>query len=330
MSLLYDQYRELFTSLPFSRREVVPGAFAEYSYQWPDKFSLVAGLRADWHNLFGWFATPRLHARYAPDSKTVLRASIGRGQRTANVFAEYSGVMASSRIFEVPGGTAYGLRPEVAWNTGLTLSRDFRLDYRPGQVAAEYYYTWFTQQVVADLDASPQAIRFYNLEGPSFAHSLQVSASYEAVRRLNLRAAWKYQQAQVAYAAGLRERPFLPRQRAFFNAEYKTRSGWHADLTWQWTGSQRLPDTYANPEAHQRLAQTPGFMTVHGQLSKRFERLGLDLYAGIENALDYVQPDPIVAAADPYGPYFDASLIWAPIFGRMWYAGFRWSLRRAE
>ena len=75
--------------------------FTEYSYNDLDKFNLVAGLRGDYDNLYGGFVTPRLHLRYAPFKRTALRASIGRAERTANIFAENMGLMASNREFVI-------------------------------------------------------------------------------------------------------------------------------------------------------------------------------------------------------------------------------------
>jgi hypothetical protein len=37
---------------------------------------------------------------------------------------------------------------------------------------------------------------------------------------------------------------------------------------------------------------------------------------------------PVIAAEDPFGEYFDASLIWGPVHGRKIYAGFRFTLDR--
>src|SRR5256885_584572 len=82
-----------------------------------EKFQLVTGIRADHNNLYGWFATPRLNARYEPVKGTTIRLSSGRGQRTANIFAENMSVLASSRDIHVLSsstGKAYGLDPEVA------------------------------------------------------------------------------------------------------------------------------------------------------------------------------------------------------------------------
>jgi hypothetical protein len=49
----------------------------------------------------------------------------------------------------------------------------------------------------------------------------------------------------------------------------------------------------------------------------------MDLYIGGENLGNYLQKNPIVAADRPFSPYFDASLVWGPVTGRMLYAGWR-------
>jgi len=83
LSYLLDDYQESYKDSLMTRTESVPGAFFEYTFNHLEKFTLVAGLRADYHNLFGAFVTPRLHARWAPSDHTVLRISAGRGQRNA-------------------------------------------------------------------------------------------------------------------------------------------------------------------------------------------------------------------------------------------------------
>ena len=60
-------------------------------------------MRIDHNNLFGWFATPRLNARYEPVKNTVIRISAGRGQRTANIFAENMGALVSARQVNIVG-----------------------------------------------------------------------------------------------------------------------------------------------------------------------------------------------------------------------------------
>ena len=53
----------------------------------------------------------------------------------------------------------------------------------------------------------------------------------------------------------------------------------------------------------------------------------VELYLGGENLTNFFQRDVIVAGADPFGPFFDASLVWGPVAGHMIYAGLRWKLK---
>ena len=58
-----------------------------------------------------------------PFKNTTIRLSAGRGQRTANIFAENNSVFVSSRAVIIIPSTAngaYGLKPEVAWNKGIS------------------------------------------------------------------------------------------------------------------------------------------------------------------------------------------------------------------
>jgi len=328
LSFQYDGFDERLDTLQFLRDEVVPGAFFEYTFAPNEQFTAVAGLRADHHNLFGLFFTPRLHLRYALNELTVLRASAGRGQRTASIMAEHTGVLASARALISEGQTAgypYGLDPEVAWNFGLNLTQGFQLFGKAAVFSADAYHTRFEQQVIVDYDYSPQELRFYNLDGHSYSNSLQVQLDMEAADRLDLRLAYRFNDVRTDYREGLREKPFVARHRAFFNAAYATNNGWKFDATLNWQGPKRIPDTDTNPPAYQRPARSPGFFLVNTQVSKTWgERF--EAYAGVENLFNFRQEAPILASEDPFGPYFDASLVWGPIFGRMAYAGLRYRL----
>jgi outer membrane receptor for ferrienterochelin and colicins len=44
--------------------------------------------------------------------------------------------------------------------------------------------------------------------------------------------------------------------------------------------------------------------------------------------MDYRQQNPIVSANDPFGPHFDASMVWGPVDGRRIYFGLRYKIDR--
>ncbi|MBS1774091.1 MAG: TonB-dependent receptor [Bacteroidetes bacterium] len=329
-SSLIDNYDETLRAVNYTRNEVVPGIFAEYAYTMSSKFNLVAAIRGDYHNLYGAFATPRLHVRYAPFARTVFRASVGRAQRTANIFAENMGYMASGRSFYVrsaaTGSKPYGLDPEIAWNTGVNLTQKFTLDYRDGALSVDYYYTQFQNQVVVDIE-NPHAVNFYNLVGQSFANSLQAQFDYELIHNLDMRLAYRWYDVKTTYGGTLKERPLIAAHRAFANLAYETRNHWKFDYTVQWIGSKRIPSVHEHhstviaPESY-----SPSFFQMNAQISKTWNE-NLEVYLGGENLTNYMMHDPIIGADNPYAPGFDASMVWGPIMGANFYAGFRLKLR---
>lgn len=322
-----DNMNEQFAYTSYDRKEITPGMFTEYAYNYLEKFNLVAGLRVDNNNLYGAFLTPRLHVRYAVAKKTVIRASIGRAQRTANIFAENLGFMAGNRQFDIQNpvnGKAYGLDPEVAWNTGANLTHKFKIGLRDAVLSFDYYYTWFTNQVVVDLEY-PGHVSFYNLRGESYAHSFQGQFDYELVHNLNIRLAYRYYNVMTEYKnEGLKQKPLLPPHRAFANVDYTTRNKWKFDYTVQWVGDQRTPGiTHDHPGLDKGGVNTsPWYFMMNAQVTKVFSPM-LDVYLGCDNITNYMQHDAIINAANPYARDFDASMIWGPLMGRNVYMGLR-------
>jgi len=328
-SFMADHYDEVFVNTPYLRNEYVPGVFAEYSYSYLKKFNLVAGLRADYHNLYGFFVTPRLHLRYATSENSAIRVSAGRAQRTANIFAENMGYLASNRTFIVKGGDPempYGLKQEVAWNFGANFTKKFMLNYRDGAFSVDYYYTDFRNQVVVDIE-HPGSVSFYNLDGRSFAHSFQAQLDYEPVHNLDVRLAYRFYDVKSTYEGVLKEKPLVAAHRAFANIAYETRNDWKFDYTFQWTGSKRLPERYSHHDNIVAEGSSPSFIQMNAQISKSWKENVFEVYAGVENLTNYMQHDLISGASNPFGNSFDASLVWGPGMGRNFYVGFRYNLK---
>ena len=339
LSTLVDNYDEMFENYTdtsmisifptnYKRTEVVPGAFVEYSYNPSQKFNIVAGLRGDYHNIFGFFATPRLHIRYAPAERSVFRASVGRAQRTANIFAENMGFMANARGFVImrpQTGKAYGLNPEVAWNYGANFTQKFRLNYRDGSFSVDYYYTDFKNQIVVDLDADPHQVQFYNLAGKSYAHSFQAQLDYELIRNLDLRLAYRWYDVQTTYGNELKQKPLINPHRAFANIGYETRNHWKFDYTVQWIGPKRVPERHSHANNLDEY-YSPSYVLMNAQISKSWNKERFEVYIGSENLTNYMQHRPITSAENPYSSDFDASLIWGPVMGRNIYGGLRYKI----
>lgn len=330
LSLIYDQFSEKVNIENFNRQENVPGIFTEYTFKPSTKFLASLGARLDNHSIFGTYFTPRIHLKFSPYSRSHIRFSAGQGRQTANVFSDNLSVFASSRQIGIMANKtlpAYGLKQEIAWNYGLNFSQNFTLDYREGSFTIEYYRTDFVNQVVVDYDFAPNTLLIYNLNGKSYSNSFQTELSYEIIRRFDLSLAYRYLDVKTEYLKnGLLEKALVPPHRAFINLAYETKSKLMFDFTAQWFSSRRLPKTDLNPIEHQLPTYSPSYFYLHSQISKSFKK-GLEIYLGIENMADFRQNDPILDSNNPYGLYFDSSMTWGPIFGRMYYLGFRYTLK---
>ena len=339
LSGTYDDYNEQLTTSAlagdFSRIDRSVGAFFEYTYDNSSNFSFVAGIRADSHNNLGNFITPRFHLRYNPWKEATFRLSAGRGKRAANVIAENQQLLASSRQLHIiggDGGKLYGLNPEIAWNYGASFLQAFKIWGKNAELSVDFYRTHFDNQVVVDLDHSPQQALFYNLDGKSFANSLQAEVSISPAKGLDFKAAYKYYDVQTQFTKGQLEKTLTPKHRWFANIAYETadthennHSQWKFDVTFNWLGEQRLPTTATNPLAYRLSDYAPSFATLNAQITRVFSKT-FEVYVGGENITNYKQANGILAADAPFGAYFDSTMQYAPAFGQMYYAGMRFKL----
>ena len=336
INFAYDQYDEAVTvnfNQDFSRIDNSIGAFFEYTFDNLNNFSLVAGARVDQHNRLGFFVTPRLHMRYNPWDKAVLRASVGRGKRAANIFAENQHLLATSRNFSIldTNGKLYGLQPEIAWNYGLSFIQKFNLFGKSSEVIVDYYVTDFQNQAVVDLDANAQQVLFYNLDGKSFSKSFQAEFNIELIRHLNFKTAYKYFDVQTQFTTGQLQRALQAKHRFFANLSFETHikekgQQWKFDVTYNWLGAQRLPTTANNPIAYQLGEYAPAFAVLNAQITRTFSST-FEMYIGGENIGNFKQNNGIVQSDNPFGSYFDSSMLYGPVFGQMYYAGLRFKIK---
>jgi outer membrane receptor for ferrienterochelin and colicins len=322
VSFLFDQFDERFNFLNRERTELVPGAYFEYTYLPSDRFTAVIGNRLDYHNQFGWFYTPRIHARFQLADNTTMRISGGSGRRTPNPIAENVNFLVSSKSFTIEEE----LNQEVSWSIGSSLVHGLTIADKSITLLADYNYTFFTNQMVVDLHQNQFGISIYNLDGQSYAHSMQIEAQASLSKLVDIKAAYKRQDVYVTMSDYLHRAPYVPKDRILLNIAYATKyDKWKADLTANYIGIKPLP----NPEGHiignVEEIYSPYFWLINGQISRGF-RWG-SVYLGGENLLNFKQANPIVSSDDPFSVDFNASNIWGPVAGRLIYTGVRFKIK---
>jgi outer membrane receptor for ferrienterochelin and colicin len=323
---MFDRYDENLLSNQIIREETNFGGFFEYTYDSQERFNAIIGFRIDSHNLIGTFFTPRAHIRYAMfNNKTIFRFSAGEGRRVSSIFSENQMFLASQRqlIISNPNMPMYGLLPERAWNYGFSLIQKASFFEKEIEFGVDIYRTEFTNRVVVDWE-SQGSISFYNLAGKSYAQSIQFTAITNLNETLDLRFAYKTYDIKTTYGKNLKSVPLQPKTRWFssigYSSKIKLGKQWRADATFHRIGQQRLVSSF---KSESKL--TTGFSLVSTQLTRQFSNQ-ISVYIGAENLLDVKQLDAVLSSDNPFSTAFDTSQLYAPVFGRMFYGGFRFNL----
>lgn len=307
----------------YKRREKIVGLFSENTLIFlKGKLTWIAGIRADNHNQFGWYITPRTLLKYDPNSKLTIRANIGTGWRTVNLFSENISLLASSRDIVF----LEDLKPEKALNMGINITQKFDGKSVSGYISMDYYRTNFQNQIFPDYDTDPTKAFIKNFTGKSVSNGFQTDFFIKLNKRYEFKAGYNFLDVYRIVNGTKEVLPFNPRHKVLTTFSYKPVSNkFHTDVNIHWFGEQRLPNTKSNPVAYQRPDYSQDYTTVNAQftyLLKSFE-----FYVGCENIFDFRQNQPILSWQDPFSPYFDISSVWGPTRGREFYAGIRWKLK---
>ena len=333
----YDEAISLFRSVApmnddrlFLRTDKFIGAYSELSIQYNPRLSSIFGYRADYSRAFGLWHTPRLNIMYKPSDDTAIRVSAGKAYRQANPISENMSYLFSSRNLVLENYNL--LMPEEAINYGGNINHNFYIAGKATSFNVDIYQTDFKNQVVVDIEQS-QKLSIYNLEGPSFSKSVQVDFAFEPADGWEFKYAHKWNKTETTYSVetsmGLdyltKQSPFIPKNRSLVQLFYTTwQNKWDINITLHNVGPSRVP---AQGSADEYIDEfwSESFKHLDGQITRRFKKF--DWYIGVENALNYMQPQPIRGVENPFSDNFDAGMIWGPTMGRIVFSGIRLNIK---
>lgn len=347
--LNYDliDFKEQFLDINNDRTEHIAAIYAEYDFikkfneEKGTQFGLILGIRSDLIHTQQFtkiYPSPRLNLKYNFSDDMVIRASAGRGVRTTNLFIENLKFMPSHKEFSIQET----ILPEVAWNYGVNFAWNIKISPKlEGSLNVDVYRTDFENQLVVDLDSDPRhnSIQFYNLRGKSFANSILVTYTQDIVKGLEARIAYKFNDVRMHIGSVLQTIPLMPQHRGLVHLNYTTpKKDWEFNVSMNIIGPQRMPHIHApyDPVIYEyRIKrESPAYALLNAHITKHFKG-GWQVYLGAENITNYTQPGPIIGYEDPFqervsSPKFDATAIYAPVFGAQVYAGVKYTFEGKE
>ena len=146
---------------------------------------------------------------------------------------------------------------------------------------------------------------------------------------LDAKVGYKFNDVKVTFLDGeTRESPMVAKHRGLVTLDYQTpNEKWEFNTSMQLVGKQRFVHLWNNPShnAEQHIGSTDSYALLNAQFSYKFNKQ-FEVYMGCENITGFRQEDPILDWEDPFGDYFDASHVYAPITGAMGYVGIRFGI----
>jgi outer membrane receptor protein involved in Fe transport len=318
MSAVYVDMQQAVDTLENNRIEIVPGAFAEYTFTGM-RLTTVIGARGDYHNLYGFQFSPRVHSKYTLTEKTDLRFTAGKGWRVPNYMIDNISLLATSSPWLAPSE----IKPEISWNIGGSLVQEFKLFKQKASISFDFYHTYFENQLIVDREGYQTV--FNNQKGQSYSNSFQTELSFNILKNWDMRIAYKFLDVIAKYGGTSQQQVMIPRHRGFFNTGYITRNKrWEFNATISVFGESRLPGISPTDA----VFYSEIYPMLNAQITHVYKKW--DFYIGGENLTNYKQKKAIIDAQNPFGNTFDATQIWGPVMGINVYAGLRYSIKRAH
>lgn len=301
------------------------GSYAEGVLTLLDKtLTFMPGLRVDIGNSIAESGataqvSTRIFALYRPNELTTIRSSFGTGKRPVRFWSENSTTLASGRnVVLLPSRSL----SEYGVNYGIGVAHIVDIAGILTTLSVDYYRTELRDHLYFDYESGSSLVLS---TGRAHSHSIQAEINADLTDEWNMKLAYNFLEAQREEQGVYKLVPFTAKHKMLATLSFAPeQTPWQFDANVHLYGKQRLPSTAALPVEYQRPDFSEPYALLNTQVTYRWQTL--DLYAGIENLLNFRQNNPVIDPEHPFGQYFDTSYIWGPVKGREVYAGVRYTL----
>ena len=273
------------------------GFFAQDGIDVAKGLMAEAGIRADHHNIYGWYFLPRLALVYKPVDQLSIRLSAGTGYKTPAIFSSQTQSIAYKELLPLSTGMkaerSKGINFDAAYHTSLG-PVDLTFD--------QAFYLTHIEQPILPVAISDGKI---SLENQPYTVKSQGTDTYIRLSYEDLELYLGYNHTTSKYSdAAATFVPFAPRDKFASTLAYEIPEKWRFGIESAWVGNQYL---YNNEKA-------PNYWFWAGMVSRQ---LGshFTVVLNCENIFD--------ARQGKHAPLYTGSMaapeflpLWGPIDGR--------------
>jgi outer membrane receptor for ferrienterochelin and colicins len=284
-----------------TQEEVQPqryGSVAPYGQlQWKlgETFTLLPGVRGEFHSRYGNAVTPRLAASYRPIQELQVRASVGRGYRAPS--AKELGFTFDHSVFGYRVLGAPDLRPETSWGTNADVTYQPSKDAR---VRAGVFMNWVDDLIDLDLAGGSGGSSVVDYRYKNFGKARTFGAQTDGFVQLGKRL-----RAELAYDY-LWTRNDLEDQPLGGRPPHTVTASLRATPFWKLEGYARfrvVTDAFVSTET-----RSPGYSIFDLRIGREVWPKA-QAYAGVLNLLDvHQEPGRVGDLRPPLGRVFYVGL----------------------
>ena len=335
--------RERLDSLSLNRREGFGGGYVGYESRLHERLQLSTRLYVGYHNLARLQVLPYGKLSLFLPRNWRIHLLGGSGIRYANALDEHQHLLESQRRVVV----AEPLGAEQAWYYGASLDYNTWVDRQQRWLLAlegHFYFTWYANKIVADVDADPYVLSFYNSGQTAQEVSFLLRQRWTYLRTgLALMLHYRYDGWNTPISGRLRQEPYYAPHHLLLGleapigfsaikwAQFRTQMTLHA--------GRRLPNLTDKaqaagwndyPDWAGAVVRWDLRLTLDGSswLFQRWKLARWTLFVGIDNLLNAQQPIAPIGGNQPFEPFFDASLNGLSFVGRRFYLGVQYSFSK--
>jgi len=303
--------RDAYTAVDLPQHDytfMAPGLFIEHTWSPVRWFGMSSSARADFHNKYGTFVSPRLSALFRTGEQWSARLSAGSGVYTPTPFTEETGAIGltyARPISTLEAERAVGASVDIAGKVGFV------------ELYASAHRTRIDHAVaLRSVPSSVLDVELVNAAQPTRTGGFEFYARTRT-EPFHVKASYTYLQAtELDVENGVRrDVPLNPRHGVGLTGAYE--KGHDAvGLEFYYNGRQ-----YVTDDPYRSI--TRPYFTIDALVQKQIGRLIAFVHGEDLNNVRQTHYDPIIRPTPGPGGRWTTD-VWAPLEGAVVNAGFRW------